>query len=110
MRRPIVDSIVGCSDTAADLGTEIDLFPCRGKTIRKRMNNLSVGLNMAPIRRHRKQSVGSSRRSRGLMDVLRSGPTRKSVRCGTFPQRCISQCAETYTVAESSHLLCGEVV
>src|SRR5712691_11305132 len=37
MRRPIVDSIVGCSDTAVYLGPEIDLFPSRGKTLRKRI-------------------------------------------------------------------------
>src|SRR5436305_10664965 len=55
MRWPIVDSIVGCSNTAAYRGSEIDLFPCRGKTIRKRMTNRSVGLKMAPLVRHRKQ-------------------------------------------------------
>src|SRR5437867_1012238 len=57
---------------------------------------------MAPIRWHRKQSVASTRRSRGSR-TLRSGSTRKGVRCGTFPQRCISRCTETETVAESSH-------
>jgi hypothetical protein len=56
MRRPIVDSIVGCSNAAAYRGSEIALSPRRGKTIRKRMITSVVGLNMAPIRRHRKQT------------------------------------------------------
>jgi len=69
------------------------------------MTDLSVGLNMAPIRLSRKQAHPSP-----LRGITPLGLDTEVVRCGTFPRRCISLCTETETVADRATSFAGEFV